>query len=330
MRFPKNHFLIRPMGKIRSVFILLLVGLVAHVGCTATYKPMTRRPIDHSEIPHFRYEREVLNPRLERVRDEKSYWIEKLTFPSSMASHRVTAYHYRPKSGENPPTILIIPVLGGNYFFSKNIAQYLVRKGYTTLRFERTTDPLEAEKGLDYTEKVLRHATIDLRRIIDWLIHRNKVSSHRIGLVGISMGAIVAALAVGVEPRIGPASIILGGGNIAAILASSREDEVVRFREEIMRAGGISLEQFHEEAANVLAPVDPLTYASRADPENISMFTARFDKVIPYQTSKELWMALGKPMWIRMPTGHYTSALLMGYIRHRIWIHFKGFFDLED
>ncbi len=318
------------MRKIRSVFVLLLVALVAQLGCMATYKPVVRRPIDHPEIPHFRYEREVLNPRIERVKDEKSYWIEKLTFPSSMVPYRVTAYHYRPKSGERPPTILIIPILGGNYFFSKNIAKYLARKGYSTLRFERTTDPLEAEKGLHHTERVLRHGIIDLRRTIDWLTDSDDVRSHRIGLVGISMGAIVAALAVEVEPRIGPASIILGGGNIAAILTSSKENGVVRFREKIMQGKGISLEQFHEEAANVMAPVDPLAYASRADPEDILMFTGRFDRVIPYEHSKKLWRAMGKPMWIRMPTGHYTSVLLLKYIRNRIWLHFEELFGQNE
>jgi len=310
-------------------FVLLLAGSVLLPECTIKFKPLERRPRYEAEIPHFRYEKETLQAQVHPIKDEKTYWIEKVTFPSSLQSNQVTGYLYHPKSQDNPPIILVIPILAGSYSFSKNVSEYLVKKGFSCLRFERIESPLDAEKGLQHTEMLLRHAIIDFRRVIDWLVERNGGRPSRIGVTGISMGAIAAALALEVEPRIGAAAIILGGGNIATILATSRESLVVRFQEGVMGAKGMTIEQFHEEATRLLAPVDPLTYASRVDPHRILMVNARFDWVIPYQNSKRLWEAMGRPFWIRLPTGHYTAVLYLWYIRYRIYIHFKKSFSMK-
>lgn len=309
------------------VLILLLIALLT--GCTMSHEPSPRKSTPFAEIPRFSYEREELRPRVQRIEQENAFRVEKVTFPSSMAPHSVTAYHYVQKSGETLPTIIILPILAGDYFFSKNCARYLARKGFSCLRFERTVNPLEAEKGLVHTEMVFRHAIIDIRRAMDWLGQRGGGDSNRIGIVGISMGAIVAALTVEIEPRINAAAILLGGGDVATILAISREKLVVQFRDGLMRAHGIGLEHFQEEATRILVPIDPLTYAPRVHPRNILMVNARFDRVIPSPCSEKLWEALGRPLWIRIPTGHYSSALLLPYLRYRIFKHFRKVFAEE-
>jgi dienelactone hydrolase len=308
------------------VMISLMMVLM---GCAVRHDPFPREPHPSLEIPLFSYERKVIQPRVQRINEKNTYWIEKVAFPSSMAPHWVTAYHYVQKSGGNPPTIIVLPILGGNYFFAKNCARYLARHGFSCLRFERIVDPLDAERGLVHTEMVLRHAIIDIRRAIDWLDQRAEGNRNRIGIVGISMGAIVAALAFEAEPRINSAAILLGGGDIAAILATSREGLVVRFRKEVMRTKGIDLEQFHTEATRILAPVDPFTYAPRGNPKHILMLNARFDGVVPSPCSEKLWRALGRPLWVRIPTGHDSSVLFLWYIQSRVLKHFRKAFAEE-
>jgi dienelactone hydrolase len=318
------------MKRIRdlSVFTVCLMVVVL-TGCTVNHEPSPRKPTPFPEAPRFSYEREEIQPRVLRIEEEDPFRVEKVAFPSSMVPHSVTAYHYVRKSGETPPTIIILPILAGDYFFSKNCARYLARRGFSCLRFERTANPLEAEKGLAHTEMVFRHAIIDIRRAMDWLGQTGGSNSNRIGIVGISMGAIVAALTLEVEPRISAAAILLGGGDIATILATSREKLVVQFREEVMRTEAIGLEQFREEATRILVPVDPLAYAPGGDPRNILMVNARFDRVIPPPCSEKLWEALGRPLWIRIPTGHYSAALFLPYLRYRILKHFRKVFAEE-
>jgi hypothetical protein len=118
------------------------------MGCTMSHEPSPRKSTPFAEVPRFRYEREELRPRVQRAEEENAFRVQKVAFASSMAPHSVTAYHYVRKSGKTPPTIIILPILAGDYFFSKNCARYLARKGFSCLRFERTANPLEAEKGL--------------------------------------------------------------------------------------------------------------------------------------------------------------------------------------
>jgi dienelactone hydrolase len=318
-------------NRTRKTFLSVLLTwlMMVSMGCVVRHDPSPEKPHPSLEIPLFSYERKGIQPRVQRLKEENTFWVEKVTFPSSLVPHWVTAYHYIQKAGENPPTIIVLPILGGNYFFSENCARYLARHGFCCLRFERTANPLDGEKGLMHTKMVLRHAIIDIRRSIDWLSQRGEGNLNRIGVLGISMGAIVAALALEVEPRINSAAILLGGGDIATIFATSKENLVVRFRAGVMRTHGIDLQQFHKEATRILAPVDPLTYASRSDPKYILMVNARFDRVVPPPCPEKLWEALGRPLWIRIPTGHDSSALLLPYLRYRVLKHFREYFAGE-
>jgi dienelactone hydrolase len=87
----------------------------------------------------------------------------------------------------------------------------------------------------------LRLGVIEVRRAVDLLVSRADVDASRIGLVGFSLGARLAALVSGAEPRIGSV-VILGGGaagtpydeaaavrrsHAAFLIQIGRHDEVV-------------------------------------------------------------------------------------------------------
>ena len=63
----------------------------------------------------------------------------------------------------------------------------------------------------------------DIRRTIDLLASRPEVNPERIGIVGISLGGIIAATAAGAEPRIHRAGLILAGGDLLPIIHHARE-----------------------------------------------------------------------------------------------------------
>ncbi len=83
------------------------------MGCVARYDLSPKRLHLLFEIPLFSYERKELQPRVQRIKEEQTLSVEKVTFPSSMIPYWVTAYHYIQKSGENAPTIIVLPILGG-------------------------------------------------------------------------------------------------------------------------------------------------------------------------------------------------------------------------
>jgi dipeptidyl aminopeptidase/acylaminoacyl peptidase len=162
----------------------------------------------------------------------------------------------------------------------------------------------------------------EAKQLLHWLSAQPSVDPDRIGILGMSIGAIIASLLAESDDHIQAAAYILGGGNLSEIMASPQGYVKRRVREKIMTQNGMTPEEFQKAAAETLKPVDPLTFAGRLEPERIFMVNGRFDDVIPYKNAKELWNALGQPDWLVIPTGHYTASFFMPYIRHRISEHF--------
>ena len=60
--------------------------------------------------------------------------------------------------------------------------------------------------GGDPFETKVRRSIVNIRRTLDWVVARPDVAPDRVGLVGISLGAIAGTIIMAVEPRIQPAS----------------------------------------------------------------------------------------------------------------------------
>jgi len=56
---------------------------------------------------------------------------------------------------------------------------------------------------------------------------------------------------------------------------------------------------------SLVEDVDPLTWASRIDPDRALLVSARFDRVVRGEHTRALWEAMGRPTWVRVPSGHY-------------------------
>jgi stage II sporulation protein D len=149
----------------------------------------------------------------------------------------------------------------------------------------------------------LRQAVLDARRAGDWLAARPDVDSSRVGLVGISLGAILGSLAAGVDDRFSRGVFILGGGDIPAILFhGSRE---VAKSKRTLEEEGWTLEKLRERWKSV----EPCTFASRLRPDDVLMINAEEDEVVPRACTEKLHDAIGRPeiRWIR--GGHYGIVL---------------------
>lgn len=227
--------------------------------------------------------------------------------------------------GDGPfPAILLLPGIWGDRIIS-GFAQELVKKGFICLQFSSQrylTGLRSAAVRLDTLAELIRLQVAEAAQLVDWLSRQPSVDAKRIGLLGISLGAIVGTLLTEANGQIEAAAYLLGGGNLPEIMASPQGYVKGRIRDRIMLANGWSAEEFKREAITALKPVDPLTYAGRLDPERILMVNGRFDKVIPHSNARELWKALGQPDWIVLPAGHYTASFFDRYIRYRVARHF--------
>ena len=64
---------------------------------------------------------------------------------------------------------------------------------------------------------------MNIKRGLRWLREQPQVDASRIGIMGISLGAMLSALMIELEPDIRAAVLFLGGGNLAGIFQTSKE-----------------------------------------------------------------------------------------------------------
>ena len=153
------------------------------------------------------------------------------------------------------------------------------------------TVPGEQAQALATT---VSQTAVDVRRGLDYLETRPEIDNRRIGLAGVSLGAIIGTVVSGVDTRIKAAVLISGGGDWGLILKtlSSRDATV----------GGHSTSAFKSvdwQALSVmLAPEDPLTFAPHIAPRPILMLGGRQDTTIVPQAQSELFNAAMQPKQI--------------------------------
>ncbi len=162
----------------------------------------------------------------------------------------------------------------------------------------------------------------DHKQAIDWIGMQAALDSDRIGVFGISMGSIKAALISSLDNRIKVSVMCLTGGNLAEIIATSDEKGVVRRREKYMKDHNITIEALYALLQSKIT-CDPINYAEYIDAQNSLMVLGRFDSTVPYKNGNDLWIKMGRPEKIDMLTGHYTAILGLPYIKMKS----LGFFD---
>lgn len=232
---------------------------------------------------------------------------------------------WRPRGQGARPAVLLLPAIWGNRVIER-FAQHLVSKGFACLQFSSQgyLDRLRGQSRMkiDSLAEMIRRHVIETGQAFQWLSMQPEIDPDRIGILGISIGAIIATLFAETDGHIQAASYLLGGGNLPDIMVAPKGYVKGRLRKRIMSENGMSEAEFKHEAIRAFKPVDPLTYAGRIDPDRILMVNGRLDQVIPYRNAKQLWNALGQPDWVVLPAGHYTASFFIRYIRYRVSKHF--------
>ncbi len=249
-----------------------------------------------------------------------------VTYPSlvhtgSPANDRAAAFYFAPRAAGKHPAVLILHALGsqraglekwmGRAFARQGLAALVLVLPYHMMR--KASGGLWTAIGKGDPDGILAagvQATLDLRRALDWLETRSEIAADRIGVVGLSLGAIGGAIALGIEPRVKAGALILGGADPAHLVWTSWLTWLLRWR---LARRGWTEARLHDR----WRALDPVTFAAGARGKAILMINARFDFVIPRASALQLWEALGRPPIEWLPTDHYTAY----FLRRRILDH---------
>ncbi|MBI2898649.1 MAG: SpoIID/LytB domain-containing protein [Planctomycetes bacterium] len=257
-----------------------------------------------------------------------------VSFPSALSvgpeeNHTVRAKYWRPAEGGRGPAAVLIHWLGGSFDGLELLAHRLAENGVGALMVflphygpRRAKDAEKRDEMLsisgERTALHFRQAVLDVRRAGDWLASRPEVDPGRIGIVGFSLGAVVGALAAGVDPNFSKSVLVIGGGDLASIVFHDSE-ATKEIRAELEKRG-ITIDRLREE----LRGIEPLTFAARVARGSVLMFNAEDDEIIPRSSVEKLHEALGRPRIEWFKGGHYAVVTQLGTILRKAAAFLKG------
>jgi dienelactone hydrolase len=142
-----------------------------------------------------------------------------------------------------------------------------------------------------------RQVVIEVMTVSSWL----RKHSEKVVIIGISLGGMIAHLAMAVEAFDAGITILAGGNNAGIIWEGIATSSV---REDHIRAG-ISREQ----ANHIYQIVNPTTMARHNKTRNLFMINGLYDEAVPVRYTMELWEALGRPKIRWYPCAHASMVL---------------------
>lgn len=260
-----------------------------------------------------------------------------LTFPSAVSTgdatnDQVHATYYRPAARKGLPAVVLLHHSQNKFTLEKWIAAEICNSGVAVLfvrlpyygerRAPGQRGPLDVTAGLDGLELAVRQGVADTIRAADWLRSRPEVDSERVSIMGISLGALVGALAAGVDGRFDKCAFLLGGADLASIaLSNVRETKSIRA---LLDRTGMKAEELRER----MKPFDPLTYALRIRADRVLMVNATNDEIVPRAATEAFAKALdlthGPPRLDWYDAGHISIAVHLREILEKVKELFAG------
>ena len=175
---------------------------------------------------------------------------------------------------------------------------------------------LKRLKTLDGLNSVLHQAIINNKIVLDWAALQPNIDQSRIGVLGISMGGIEAALISAVDTRVKAGVFVLSAGDLPWVLTHTTEKGIVRKRKKHLETYNMTKERLYNYLQSVIV-FDPISYAPYINSKNTLMVLGRYDTVTPLSKGMELREKIGNPETVVIPTGHFTAILFRNYVMRK-------------
>jgi len=231
----------------------------------------------------------------------------------------ISVYGFEPERPSKAAAIVLPIANGKNLMLEKAVALYLANQGIVGVvmpmpyQFERGKDTRSAnalqmadtKKGLGLFFQGSEQAVSDVRRVRQWLVSQRGIDPDKVGLVGISLGSIIASVTYSMDNRFSAAVLVLCGGDLGDVIwHGSRE---TRGLKKTIVGMGHDLEWTKQ----MLRPLDPLTYATPQRGKGVLMVNAKDDEVFPTQCTMKLNHAYGDAELMMLPGNHYSVAVFL-------------------
>ena len=244
------------------------------------------------------------------------------------SNNTVYGYYYAPKEHSDAAVIVLPIAAGRDLTLEQSVALYLAHRGFNAFvmpmpyqqergRGVGGKNVLKLDGGLDTMTQGVRQAVLDVKRVRQYLVEKEKINPDRVGLVGISLGSLCASIVYSVDPGFHAAALVLSGGDMADVIWHG-SNETIKIKNEII-AQGKDLDWTREAVRSM----DPLTYATPERGKGIYMVNAAQDEVFPLEDSKKLQKAYGNPKMMLLPGNHYSVAVFIPLVLESVAQHLR-------
>lgn len=244
----------------------------------------------------------------------------------------ISVYGFEPAK-PSTAAVIVLPIANGrNLMLEKAVALYLANQGILGVvmpmpyQFERGRDArsanaiqmADAKTGLGLFLQGSDQAISDVRRVRQWLVSRRGIDADKVGLVGISLGSIIASVTYSIDNRFSAAVLVLCGGDLADVIWHGSKE--TRGLKQAIIGMGHDLEWTRA----MLRPLDPLTYATPARGKGVLMVNAKDDEVFSTDCTMKLNHAYGDAELLMLPGDHYSVAVFLPAVLARTSEFMRG------
>ena len=246
------------------------------------------------------------------TRDRAHFVVRQMSLPSTTDSSEAIDFEYYDVDGDQrTPVVLLLPVFNEQLAIPRFFARYFGNQGWAAVVAVRGRDPLDT---LVAPAETVQGNLQDYRRILDWIEHEPELDASRIGLFGVSLGAMDAVMLTALDDRVNSLVIAMAGGDLSYLLANTHYRRVVRTIDEMAANLGTSRAALGAKL-DAEIKLDPLALAPYVDAERVFMVITRTDAIIPFEAQQQLRTGLGSPETLYLVTGHRTSVLFFPKVR---------------
>jgi dienelactone hydrolase len=247
------------------------------------------------------------------ARTRAHFAVRELSLPSAVDPEQPISFEYYDVEGqERTPVVVLLPVFNGQLAIPRFFARYFANQGWAALVVTRGRDPLEA---LMASASTVRGNLEDYRRVLDWIGQEPELDAGRIGVLGVSLGAMDAVMLTALDRRVNSLVIAMAGGDLSYLLANTNHRRVARTMDDMAEDLGTSREDVGAQL-DAAIDLDPLAVAPYVDAEKVFMILTRTDAIIPFEAQQKLYETMGSPEALYLMTGHRPSVVFFPKVRN--------------
>lgn len=200
--------------------------------------------------------------------------------------------------------VIIIPPTGGVNFIDRSYAKYFCNNSLNSLIITRWSNDNEMSFDLEIHKRFYSRA----QKAIDLVITNN--SKQKISILGTSVGALHSAIALARIDNIKKAFLIVGGGNIAEIIATTDQKILLQAKSIRFKKHSYKNNQEYIKAINNILPYEPLKMRFERSTKKVGMSISSNDLTVPSINQHLLVRAWKPSLLLSTSFGHKTTVVL--------------------